>query len=226
MLHENDPDAYLSRAREALRRGAWRAALSDATSALGSAIYDSRAWKIKGTAHFQLEEYSEAAEALLDDDTPVAQSMMRRLGLPTSGSVPPGCRPLLELQLKLGALHERGRLGEIFSAASVVLDTDGEASIGRHDLGRAAQLVLGVVLTRAQSEAAVAWIAGERTGATSVTLSEMEARLDELAHNPVYSDDDEDETNSQASPPLSPGTDPPVSPGSDPPASPGSDFSN
>ena len=49
MLHENDPDAYLSRAREALHRGAWRAALSDATSALGSAIYDSRAWKIKGT---------------------------------------------------------------------------------------------------------------------------------------------------------------------------------
>ena len=30
-------------------------ALSDATAALGSAIYDSRAWKIKGTAHFQLE---------------------------------------------------------------------------------------------------------------------------------------------------------------------------
>ena len=86
--------------------------------------------------------------------------------------------------------------------------------------------MLGVVLTRAQSEAAVAWIAGERTGATSVTLTEMEARLDELAHNPVYSDDDEDDTNSQASPPLSPGTDPPLSPGSDPPASPGSDFSN
>ena len=38
--------------------------------------------------------------------------------------------------------------------------------------------------------------------------------------------EDEDETNSQASPPLSPGTDPPLSPGSDPPASPGSDFSN
>ena len=350
MLHENDPDAYLSRARDALHRGAWRAALSDATSALGSAIYDSRAWKIKGIAHFELEEYSEAAESfleglnqnpqsqpmregyweaiarlnrghqelslhnatatlatddnsatralrrrlpegvaltrdarppsaaahwdplladrsgwraeharrqrspraatatlteaedadaddmpaatfltqigLLDDDTPVAQSMMRRLGLPTSGSVPPGCRPLLELQLKLGALHERGRLGEIFSAASVVLENDGEASIGRHDLGRAAQLVLGVVLTRAQSEAAVAWIAGERKDATSVTLTEMEARLDELAHNPVYSDDDEDDTNSQASPPLSPGTDPPLSPGSDPPASPGSDFSN
>ena len=66
MLHENDPDAYLSRAREALHRGAWRAALSDATSALGSAIYDSRAWKIKGTAHFLLEEYAEAAEAWLE----------------------------------------------------------------------------------------------------------------------------------------------------------------
>ena len=77
MLHENDPDAYLSRAREALRRGAWRAALSDATSALGSAIYDSRAWKIKGTAHFQLEEYSEAAEAWLEglNEDPQSQTM-------------------------------------------------------------------------------------------------------------------------------------------------------
>ena len=34
MLHENDPDAYLSRAREALRRGAWRAALLQRACAL------------------------------------------------------------------------------------------------------------------------------------------------------------------------------------------------
>ena len=49
MLHENDPDAYLSRAREALPPGAWRAALSDATSALNSTI-DGVAWKIRGMA--------------------------------------------------------------------------------------------------------------------------------------------------------------------------------